>query len=74
MAAALVSWLYVAVFAEMHSWAMRGGLGGNVSARVAEVVRASVGVGASLVHGYLAGAIDTMLNYKKIETEFITKC
>ena len=42
------------VLPEMRSWTLRGGLGGNVSARVAEVVRAGVGVGAGLVRWDLA--------------------
>ena len=59
---------------EMHSWTMKGGLGGDVSARIAEVVRTGVGVGAGLVRWYLVGAIDTMFNYKEIERGFVTKC
>ena len=49
-----------------------GGIGGNVSARFAKVVRAGIGVGTSLVCGYLAGAIGT--KFKCIERGFSTKC
>ena len=59
---------------ETCSWTMRGGLGGDVLAQIAEVVRTSEGVVVGLVHGYLAGAIDTMFNYKEIERGFVTKC
>ena len=48
-----------------RSRAMRFGVGGDVSTRVAEVVRAGAGGCAGLVRGYLAGAIGTMINYKK---------
>ena len=50
---------------EMHSWAMRVGLGGDVSTRVIEVVRGGAGDCTGLVCGYLAGAIDTKCYYKR---------
>ncbi len=56
-----------------HVITTTGGIGSNVLARFAEVVRAGIGVGASLVRGYLAGAIGTSLIIK-IERGFVIKC
>ena len=40
-----------------HAGTTGGGMGDNGMTRFAEVVRAGVGVGAGLVHGYLSAAI-----------------
>ena len=50
---------------ETRAGTMGGGVGGDVLARFAKVVRAGVGVGPGLVHVYLAGAIGTMIDYKE---------
>ena len=53
------------VLLETHFWTMRDGLCGGVLAWIAKEGRAGVGIGAGLVCGYLAGAIDAMFNYKE---------
>ena len=57
--------VYGSVLPETHSWTVRSGLCSGVLVWITEMVRAGVGVGAGLVHGYIAAAIDAMLNYKE---------